>query len=245
MGTVGVRQMMFACYARSLDKNGQLRGARKGEKRRGVGRPPRGPRSSEPHKRRERFRRCTPVHVIIRVHESIASLRRADAMAAIRRALVTTAKRRLRFRICHFTVQNKHLHLIVEADDNFVLAKGMQGFEISAAKHLNAALRQANGRRRRGTVFPDRYHAVRLTSPRQVRNTLNYVLNNWRHHREDRRVNWRIDPFSSAVTFDGWRDGRFRIPLDYVVPLVWLPLTWLLARGWRKRGLIDPDDVPS
>jgi len=165
-------------------------------------------------------------------------------MVAIRKALVTTAKRRAHFRICHFSVQRSHLHLIVEANDNFVLAKGMQGFEISAAKHLNAALRRADGGRRRGTVFPDRYHAVRLTSPRQVRNTINYVLNNWRHHREDRLVSWRIDPFSSAITFDGWRDGRFLIPPSYRVPLVWSPATWLLALGWRRSGLIDPADVP-
>lgn len=166
-------------------------------------------------------------------------------MAAIRRALVVTAKRRGHFRVCHFSVQRKHLHLIVEADNNYVLAKGMQGFEVSAAKQLNAVFRLPDGSRRRGCVFPDRYHAVRLSSPRQVRNTLNYVLNNWRHHHEDRWVNWQIDPFSSAVTFDGWRDGRFQIPPGYNVPLVWSPSTWLLSQGWRKRGLIDPDDVPS
>jgi len=41
----------------------------------------------------------------------------------------------------------------------------MQGFQISAAKHLNAAISKGKpGPRRRGTVFPDRYHAEIITS---------------------------------------------------------------------------------
>jgi hypothetical protein len=53
----------------------------------------------------------------------------------------------------------KPSHLLVEAGSRTALARGMQGFEISAAKHLNAAVSKARGRRRRGAVFPDRYHA--------------------------------------------------------------------------------------
>ena len=42
-------------------------------------------------------------------------------------------------------------------DDKRALASGMQGFQISAAKHLNAAISKDRlGPRRRGAVFPDR-----------------------------------------------------------------------------------------
>jgi hypothetical protein len=37
---------------------------------------------------------------------------------------------------------------------------------------------------RSGKVFHERYHARHLRSPRQVRNVLVYVLNNWRKHDE-------------------------------------------------------------
>ena len=40
--------------------------------------------------------------------------------------------------------------------------------------------------RRRGNVFVDRYHAEKITNPRQARRALAYVLNNWRKHFEDR-----------------------------------------------------------
>ena len=127
----------------------------------------------------------------------------------------------------------------------------MQVFGISAAKHINAAV--GAGKRRRGTVFSDRYHAVILTSPAQVRNTLCYVLNNWRHHDEHLkplRNAWKIDPYSTALAFDGWKERdakgtRFRVPIAYAGPLLWLPKTWLLREGWRRRGLISIYETPG
>jgi hypothetical protein len=136
------------------------------------------------------------------------------------------------------------LHLVVEAAHKTALASGMQSFLISAARMINRALGQ------RGAVFADRYHATVLTSPRQVRNCLSYVLNNWRHHREDRVRGWAIDPFSSGVAFGGWKelDGRafgFRPPPSYAALIVWLPKTWLLSTGWRRHGRIGAFEEPG
>ena len=61
-----------------------------------------------------------------------------------------------------------------------------QAGEIAAAKNLNKAISKRTGKKRRGTVFPDRYHAVVIRSPRQARNNLAYVLNNWRRHGENK-----------------------------------------------------------
>src|SRR6185295_7661255 len=107
--------------------------------------------------------------------------------------------RRESFRIVHLSIQRTHVHLLVEADHKAALASGMQGFQISAAKHLNAAIsKNRPGPRRRGAVFSDRYHAEIITTPTQARHTLNYVINNWRKHQEDRTDtarSWKIDPF--------------------------------------------------
>jgi putative transposase len=213
-----------------------------GGKRRRSGRKvtPGREQASEAHRMRERFRRTTPIHVVMRVDRTVGSLRNDTAMYAIREALITLAKRDNEFRVIHLSVQRKHVHLLVEANNNLALSRGMQAFGISAARHLNRELGRTGG-----TVFPDRYHATRLGSPRQVRNCIAYVLNNWRHHNEDRRVAWRLDPFSSSVMFDGWRDRHFNRPPGYVAPLVLEPTTWLLRIGWRKRGLIDPDEIPG
>jgi hypothetical protein len=132
--------------------------------------------------------------------------------------------------------------LIVEAKHKTALAKGMQSFLISAARMINRAVGK------RGTVFGDRYHATILRTPRQVRACVAYVLNNWRRHGEDRDRTWKIDPFSSAISFGGWTelDGLgFRPPPTYASLIVWFPKTWLLATGWRKHGRIGAFEVPG
>jgi len=244
------------------DKNGQNRGRRKGDKRgKKPGRKPKGQRAGSPHTTRPELVPRFPVHVVLRVHPEVGSLRKRHMYRALRAATITAALRELNFaedgafRIVHISIQRTHVHLIVEADDKRALSSGMQGFQISAAKHINRAYSERAGleRRRRGSVFPDRFHQEIIESPRQARHALSYVLNNWRKHREDRARTargWNVDPFSTGVLFAGWRE-RADAPLlwrwrDTYDPLVvYLPQTWLLCDGWRKHGRIAFDEVPS
>ena len=184
---------------------------KRGGKRRGAGRTPKGRRAGSPHRARPELKARHPVHVVLRVIGAVGSLRRRFTYRAIREATLTTARRE-DFRIVHLSIQRTHVHLLVEADDKGALASGMQGFQISAAKHLNAAISKGKpGPRRRGTVFPDRYHAEIITSPTQARHALAYVLCNWRKHKEDQRQpmrEWTLDWFSTAGMFSGL--GRVR-----------------------------------
>ena len=189
----------------------------------------------------------------LRAIAAVGSLRRRVTYQAIREATLTTARRE-NFRIVQLSIQRTHIHLLVEADDEAALAAGMQGFQISAAKHLNAAISKGKpGRRRRGPVFPDRYHAEIIKSPQQARHALRYVLSNWRKHHEDQVApmsSWTIDWFSSAATFPGWveyGDEAFlwRGPETYDPLIVYQPRTWLLREGWKKIGEISCRAVPS
>src|SRR5215468_5379718 len=225
----------------------------RGGKRRGAGRPPKGKRAGSPHKKRPFLHKRYPVHVVLRVTGAVTNLRRRCAYQAIREATLTTARRE-DFRIIQLSVQRTHVHLLVEADDRLALARGMQGFQISAAKHLNAAISKGKpGPRRRGPVFPDRYHAEIITSPRQARHALSYVMNNWRKHQEDLRApmsGWTIDWFSSAAMFTGWAEYGdepllWRGPATYDPLIVYQPKTWLLREGWKKSGSISCREVPS
>jgi hypothetical protein len=105
---------------------------------------------------------------------------------------------------------------------------------------------------RSGRVLRDRYHLHVLETPREVRNALRYVLLNGRRHAAKGRGGVsagtvRIDPASSGAWFDGWREGVARLLRDRAVgpPPVARARTWLLRRGWRRHGLIDPADVPG
>ena len=229
-----------------LDKNGQGRGGA----RKGAGRPKRGVRASERHKKREAFKASEPLHVAIRAVGVIGALRGFEAYHALRTAVVATFKR-LDFRIVHISIQRTHVHLIIEAENRMALARGMQAFEISAARHLNASVSQRTGKARRGSVFVDRYHVEVLRTPRQTRNALAYVINNWRRHGESQlklATGWRVDPFSSAPSFDGFSDIDARVikwPERYVPLPVWEPKAWLLTTGWKKHGLIRHNEVPG
>ena len=132
-----------------------------GGRRAGAGRPPRSARSSEPHKTRPALEARHPIHVIAHVVSAIGSLRSPHARAAIDRAIATSLARE-DFRIVQLGLVATRVELIVEATDRTALARGMQGFQVSAARYLNATSR------RRGTVFPDRYRARILRTPRAV-----------------------------------------------------------------------------
>ena len=237
---------------RSRKRHVQQQLFRRGGKRRGTGRKPKGARAGERHAARPGFKACHPLHVVMRVVPEVGSLRRRVMYKAMREATITAALRD-RFRIVHVSLQRTHVHLIVEAEHKTALARGMQGFSISAARHINTAL--GNGvRRRRGRVFADRYHAEVITSPTQARHTIAYVLGNWRKHREDREglpSTWLVDPFSSAISFPDWQElegqaWMWPIRDGYDPLLVRRPTTWLLAEGWKRQGrVISAREVPS
>ena len=218
-----------------------------------AGRKPKGPRAGSPHKTRPELRARHPVHVVLRVVPAVGNLRRRATYKAVREATLTTARRE-DFRIVHLSIQRNHLHLLVEADHKGALASGMQGFQISAAKHLNAAISETRPDRRRGPVFPDRYHAEIITTPTQARHALSYVINNWRKHREDRfepMRSWKIDWFSTAVMFPGWAEYGdqpflWRGPATYDPLVVYQPRSWLLREGYLRGGPpISVHEVPS
>ena len=233
------------------DKNGQRRGGR----RPGAGRKPRVPgRASSPHKRRPEVDPRKPQHVTLRVVGDVGHLRKPHMYRAIRAALATiatTTAERDDFRIVHFSVQGDHLHLICEADSRAALWRGVKGFEISAAKHLNAERSKETRLRRRGKVFADRYHVRSIGSVRETRHVLNYVLNNWRHHphsnRGPRLFDGRLDPYSSAVFFPGWKERTLPlyVPADYDAPIVSRPRTWYLAEGYKRAKPISVWEVPG
>ena len=223
---------------------------RRGGKRRGAGRKPKGARAGERHEARPAFKPYHPLHVVMRVVPAAGSLRRRKMYRALRDATIVAALRE-RFRIVHISLQRTHIHLIVEADHKAALSRGMQGFLISAARNINTALGDG-ARRRRGKVFADRYHAEVITTPTRARHTIGYVLSNWRRHCEDQQglaSTWLVDPFSSGISFPDWaelQDKAVMWPIreTYDPLVVRRPRSWLLAEGWKLAGSVSARDVP-
>jgi REP element-mobilizing transposase RayT len=233
-----------------------------GSKPKKRGRKPNGARAGESHLKRSELKPRFPIHVVLRVSGAVGSLRTRFMYRALREATIAVALRELAyddmngaFRIVHVSIQRTHVHLLVEADNRRAMSAGMRSFQISAAKHINREYSVKLGlrERRRGVVFPDRYHEEVIETPRQARRALAYVLNNWRKHREDQAehtATWKVDPFSSGFQFLGWKEREeaevfWKGPDRYDPLVVYFPKTWLLSKGWLKHGRISFHEVPG
>jgi hypothetical protein len=207
-----------------------------------------------------------PVHVTLRARAGLPPLR---SQVVARELHGILARQRGRayggaFQVVEFSIQSNHVHLIVEAVGaewapgegasaggavgdgargegagaaaGDALRAGVTGLVIAFAKRLNGLLG------RKGKVWADRWHGRELPTPREVRNALVYVFRNLARHGTRMLGEGVVDPYSSAATFDGWaRRVSALLPTEpWVHPR---PRTWLLGRGWRVHGLLDPREV--
>jgi REP element-mobilizing transposase RayT len=169
-----------------------------------------------PHLKRKAFASRRAVHVTQRVRPDVGYLRKQMSALVLLKAFKDAAERG-GMRIAHYSVQGKHLHLLVEAADARALSRGMQGLAIRVARRLNARLG------RRGPVFADRYHAHILESRREVANAVRYVTGNYRHHARE----WLPDDFRDPLATSPDR------------PLT-TPSLWLLRVGWMSEPARRP-----
>lgn len=204
-----------------------------GGARPGAGRPKGKTHVAMPHRTHERLKRWEPVHVTLRVGADVPCLRNSEIADLIESCLYRQRKRRPRdFQVVHDSIQDDHIHLIAEALDAATLGRGVAALKILIAKSMNRVAE------RRGRVFTDRYHRQDLTTPTQVRNALSYVLMNLHKHSRVYSDTAFADPRSSAPTFDGFTEA-VAMGDSWLWPAV-TPRTWLLAKGWRRHGLIPP-----
>jgi REP element-mobilizing transposase RayT len=207
-------------------------GPKRGGARRGAGRKPRAAHLRQtPHRARQVHRKANPVHVTLRAR--LRSLRAQQVTHTLLAALRDS--NRNRFRVVHYSVQENHVHLIVEAEDHDALLSGVRGLMVRVARRVNRLLF------RRGRFWADRWHGRDLDGPRQVRNALVYVLQNRAKH--VRGVS--LDPLSSAGAFDGFASTLPRAFRSIGPPCVASAKTWLLRVGWRKWGLIGLTEGPA
>jgi REP element-mobilizing transposase RayT len=168
----------------------------------------------------------------------VPALRTRRLLAELERSW-REVRERARFRIVHYSVQGNHVHLLVEAASAGDLACGLKSVVARFARAVNRVFRRA------GKVLADRCHVHVLRTPREVRNAIAYVLLNARRHlaKAGRRIPRisAIDSASSGRWFEGWAWAP-EPPADR--PAVAPARTWLLRTGWRRHGLIRPDEIP-
>lgn len=217
-------------------KQGTLKFRTWGGARKGAGRP-RGPRPKVHHRKRDAFRKGQPLHLTVRLRAG--GMRLEKVHAAVRQVLTDLHDLRSDFRVIDYSIQDDHLHFVVEADTAAALRFGGYALPIRLGKRINAALGRS------GRLLADRHHRRTLATPREVKNGRAYVLLNRRRHlaKRNRPIEAGIDPFSSGAWFDGWSrpvqcEQKGRCPVQP-------PRTWLAGTGWRRRGLLSPSEIPD
>ena len=211
-----------------------------GGRRAGAGRKPASARPPVHHIKRPVLVGRDPCHVTLRIRPGVPSLRCQPFLREFRASLREVCERD-HFRVCHYSIQRDHLHLVVEAAGKESLGRGMKSVATRLARAVNRVFD------RKGHVLFGRYHLRALRTPREVRNALAYVLLNVRKHWRQRNgvaPPVRLDAASSGEWFDGWsrpppgtrRHGSREVAQSR---------TWLLCEGWRRHGLIDPVEVPG
>jgi REP element-mobilizing transposase RayT len=218
----------------------ELRFRSHGGARPNAGRKPSSPRPPVHHVKRPIVPRGCPSHVTLRVRRGVPSLRNRRFIREFQSSM-RTAGERGEFRVCHYSIQRDHVHLVVESAGREALGRGMKSIAARVARAVNRVFR------RRGAVLFGRYHLRVLRSPREVRHALAYVLLNARKHWRQRFGSWPpvvLDVASSGAWFDGWErppPSTEPTPPRAVAP----PRSWLLRKGWRQCGLVDPGEVPG
>jgi REP element-mobilizing transposase RayT len=224
------KQLAFDDHRRRSGRGGPRPGAGRPRKLHGV----------VHHIRRDPHPGRCPAHVTLKTLRGVPSLRSRSLVREFKRSL-REASERGGFRVVHYSLQRDHVHLIVEAAGCQALGRGMKSIGARLARAVNRVFRRS------GPVLLGRYHVRALRTPREVRNALAYVLLNARRHWKQWRgmaPPVRLDEASSAAWFDGWNHWPHS-PTRQAPSEVAPARTWLLSRGWRRHGLVDPAGVPG
>lgn len=218
-----------------------------GGARTGAGRPRATGRRNVEHRRREAHKSPWPVLVTLRARRR--SLRRQLVFPALRGAIVDTSSARPReFRACEFSVQDDHVHLLVEAQDESSLTRGITGLCVRIAKRLNRLFSL------RGRFFADRHHRAALKTPARCETRSSTCSQTYASIGRSRFV---LDVYSSAPYFRAFQECCGQSPLELGIARIPRALnppelspcaparTWLLSLGWRRCRLrISMNDGP-
>jgi hypothetical protein len=206
-----------------------------GGRRRGAGRP-RSKRGKDSHGKRPALNCRFPVHITMCCHGHLPILRDPCTYQTLV-SVIRTMLGRGCFRVVLYSIQDHHVPLICEAENEKCLSEGMRSLAIRMARAFNRLCC------RRGSLWAKRYHSRILRTPVEVRRVIAYVLGNRRHHGGQHEPRQTIDPCSSARWFSGFIESLPPLPAGFIPPTS-QPCTWLLSVGWRRHGLISVDEGP-
>lgn len=138
------------------------------------------------HTSRPLLKKTSSLHLTVKVKKIKAEIKNKVVLQILKRAILNARRRGLK--VVHYSLEYDHVHLLIEADNNYILGKGMQAFGVTFSKAINK-LKQL-----KGGVYKHRYHFRQISSARQFKNVMNYIFRNGVKHKTAKHI---VNPYNS------------------------------------------------
>lgn len=140
----------------------------------GAGRPAFNDRGIR-HTSRPTLKKMSSLHLTIKVNRNKAEIKNKKVLKLLKHSIANA--RRQELKVIHFALEYDHVHLLIEAEDNVTLGKGMMSLGVTLAKGINRL------KKLKGSVYKHRYHFRHITSSRQLKAVMNYIFSNGLKHK--------------------------------------------------------------
>jgi len=138
------------------------------------------------HTSRPFLKRPASLHLTIKVQRNKDEIKNKSVLKLLKHAILRARFQGLK--VLHYSLEYDHVHLLIEADNNHILGKGMQAFGVTMAKGINRL------KRLKGAVYKHRYHFRQISSPRQLKSVMNYIFTNGMKHGTAKTM---VNPYNS------------------------------------------------
>ncbi|MGZ3789032.1 MAG: transposase [Bacteriovorax sp.] len=138
------------------------------------------------HSSRPFLKKPSSLHLTVKIKKNRADMKNKSVLGLLKRAIKNA--RRQGLKVIHYSLEYDHVHLLIEADNNYILGKGMQAFGVTLSKAINRM------RKLKGGVYKHRYHFRHISSARELKNVMNYIFTNGLKHKTAKNI---MNPFNS------------------------------------------------
>ncbi len=160
------------------------------------------------HTKRPYIKKPASLHLTVKVKKNKADIKNKSVLKILKRAILNARKQGLK--VIHYSLEYDHIHLLIEADNNLVLGKGMQSFGVTIAKAINRL------KKIKGGVYLHRYHLRIITGPKQLKNVMNYIFTNGIKHGSAKSI---VNPYNSIkaeIKYKLFYKGKIEYDIDLI-----------------------------
>ncbi|MGZ3787001.1 MAG: transposase [Bacteriovorax sp.] len=138
------------------------------------------------HTSRPFLKKPSSLHLTVKIKKNKAEMKNKSVFSLLKRAILNA--RRQGLKVIHYSLEYDHVHLLIEAENNHILGKGMQAFGGTFSKAINRM------RKLKGGVYKHRYHFRKISSARELKNVMNYIFTNGLKHKTAKNI---VNPYNS------------------------------------------------